>query len=941
LPLKPAPPAEQRLQFGPFELLPAQKTLLEEGRPVRLGGRAVELLIALTQRAGDLITKDELTARAWPGAVVDDANLRVHVSALRKVLGDGQDSARYIVNVSGRGYRFVAPVLRRDPPAAAPDIAAAGDRAQNLPAPVVRMIGRGDIVRTLGAQLRLRRFVSVIGPGGIGKSTVALAAAAELTQADRIQARYVDLAAIADPGLVAAALATVLGLSVPSDGPVPNLVAFLARERMLILLDNCEHVIGAVAELTERIFATAPNVQLLTTSRERLRAAGEWVYRLPPLRVPPRDGADTAEAVLAFPAVQLFVERTMANQDTFALNDADAPVVAAICRQLDGVPLAIELAASRVDMFGIRGLAARLDERILVLAKGRRTALPRQQTLRAMLDWSYELLSEQEKTILHRIGVFRGEFTHESAVAVAADDVIGPADVLDGVMNLASKSLVTTDVSGKFVYHRLLHMTRVYAFEKLVRAGDRDRMMRRLAEHCCDLLARAEADWEEMTRPQWLAVYTLKIEDIRSSLDWAFSPAGDAAIGVRLTAAALPLGFQMSLIDEFRSNVERALRRVADVSPPEPFAELRLDTAFGRLTLNTKGSSAGVLTTFNRAMVIARQQGIPKYEVEPLAALAIWQLDRGDTVTGMDLTRRLTNLAATIDDPVATLVADRTSAQAHHFFGDHATARPLAERVIARATRPIPFAYSHATVDYQILMRMLLARMLWLQGFADQAVRVADESMVLAESDSAFSLCLVLCHVACPIALWRGDHAAARVLVARLLEQATRYTLGHWHTLGQCYAMALSLRAGGAEGEQARAELSRLAAVDVAHQEMLVTIDESIAAPGATARAEGGAPSWCVPEILRAKAVGLIGRGTPEDLAAAEAALLSSVEIARAQGARAWELRSVTSLARLWSGQQRGQAARERLASVYAGFTEGFDTADMLRAKSMLAELSS
>lgn len=222
MPVTPIPSAAPRLQFGPFELLAARKMLLEEGRPVRLGGRAIDILIALTERAGDLVTKDELTARAWPDAVVDDANLRVHVAAVRKVLGDGQGGARYIVNVSGRGYRFVAPIRRADQDTAIPATSSAGSHANNLPAPVVRMIGRNETVATLAAQLRQRRFVSVVGPGGMGKSTVAQAAAVEVVASDRIAARYVDLAAIAEPRLVAAALATVLGLSVPSDGPVPE-----------------------------------------------------------------------------------------------------------------------------------------------------------------------------------------------------------------------------------------------------------------------------------------------------------------------------------------------------------------------------------------------------------------------------------------------------------------------------------------------------------------------------------------------------------------------------------------------------------------------------------------------------------------------------------------------------------------------------------------------
>ena len=933
------PAGGRRLTFGPFELVAAQKALFEAGRPVRLGGRALDVLIALVQRAGDLVSKQELIAVAWPDTVVDEANLRVHVAALRKVLGDGQAGARYIVNVSGRGYRFVAPISPQPAQPPVPDADAdAPPQPHNLPAPLVRMVGRADIAATLAGQMARRRFVTIVGPGGVGKSTVALAVAEHLIAAEAIDARFVDLAALADGWQVPAAVATVVGLSVLSDDPVAGLLGFFEDKQMLLVFDNCEHVIEAAACLAEAILKSAPGVRILATSREPLRAEGERVHRLRSLETPPPTSTLTAAAALAFPAVQLFVERAKANLDMFELTDAEAPLVSTICRRLDGIPLAIELAAARVDVLGISALATELGDRFLILARGRRTALPRHQTLRAMLDWSYDMLPAAEQTILCRLGVFRGWFTLEAAAAVAADDALGAANVLDGVVNLAAKSLLTTDVSGSSVHHRLLHMTRVYASTRLMDGPDGARTRRRHADYCRDLLARAEADWERMTRPQWLAGYGAAIDDIRAALDWAFSADGDAGLGVALAAAALPLGFQLSLIDEFQMRARHALERLAALSPPQPFVEMRLRAAYGRVVQNTAGPVPGGGGAFARALELAEQLGLPKYQVEPLSGLAIFETGRGATAAGLAAAERLAAFAHSIADPVAMLVSDRTSAQVRHYAGDHATARLLAERVIDSPIRTIPLAYGQTSVDVQVSMRIVLARILWIGGWPDQAVQVAGESLRLAEADSAFSLCLALALAACPIALWRGDDAAARAFTQRLLEEATRYTLAHWHAWGQCYGMVLSRRAVAGAGA---AYAEALAAAPGSHAvlDMLATIAEDLVDAETVARAGSGDASWCGPEVLRAAGQALLRQGAPDADATAEVALLRSLAAARRHEARSWELRTGLSLARLWRRQDRAGEARGLLAPIFGRFTEGFATADLIEARRLLEEL--
>jgi DNA-binding winged helix-turn-helix (wHTH) protein len=373
--------ADHAISFGPFRLVPSQQLLLEDDKPVRLGSRALDILIALAERPSEVVSKEELIARVWPGTFVEEGNLRVHIAALRRALGDGQAGKRYVVNVPGRGYRFVAPVAlsaeqrSQAPPPSTPT------RAHDLPASSTRMLGRADTVNSLISQLTQRRFITLVGPGGIGKTTVALAVADGSAGSYHGGVRFIDLAPLSDPLLVPSALAFVLGLGIRSDNPIPGLVAFLRDKEMLLVLDGCEHVIDAAASLAEQLFRGAPGVRILATSREPMRAEGERVLRLSPLGVPAASGGLTAAQAMTYPAIQLFVERATESLDTFELTEADAPVIVDICRRLDGIALAIELAAGRVDAFGVRGLAALLDDRFRILTRGRRTALPRHQTL--------------------------------------------------------------------------------------------------------------------------------------------------------------------------------------------------------------------------------------------------------------------------------------------------------------------------------------------------------------------------------------------------------------------------------------------------------------------------------------------------------------------------------------------------------------------------------
>jgi predicted ATPase/DNA-binding winged helix-turn-helix (wHTH) protein len=945
---------EETFAFGSFRLIPARRVLLEDGTPLRLGSRALDILVTLVESAGETIGKDQLIARAWPDTVVEENALRVHVAALRKALGDGRGGNRYIVNIPGRGYSFIAPVTREQrQPAIAPTNGTAV--RGNLPAPLTRIVGRDDIIAALAAQLAQRRLLTIVGPGGIGKTTVAVAVAEALSASYADGVWFVGLASLPDPDLVASALGTVLGLSLPGANPLSGLAGWLRDKHALIVLDSCEHVIGAVAAIAEAILKAAARVSILATSREPLRAGGEWVHRVSSLELPPRSENLTLDGALHYSAVQLFNERALAITDGFALGDEDVAPVLEICHRLDGVPLALELAAARVDVFGVKGLAARLDDRFTVLTGGRRTALPRHQTLRAAMDWSYELLPETEQIILRRLAVFLGDFTIDAGAAVATDDRIGTADVFEAIANLAAKSLISTDISSDFTYHRLLDTMRAYALEKLSESGEIERVRALHAQYYRDLFERAETKWETRPTAEWLGDYGRQIDNLRAALDWAFSPVGDASIGVALTAAAVPLWMHLSLMEECRGRVERALAAIAAGAGRDARREMQLHASLAASLMYTRGAVSEIGESGTKAFEIAESLGNAEYQLRSLWGLYSFCISGGQHRVALSLAQRFHALAAKRSDPNDRLIGERMIGTSQYYLGDLISARRHIERVLSHDIAPAQkWQIVRFQVDQWAGARAYLARILWLQGLPDQAMRTAESSIEDARATNhATSLGNALAVAACPIALWAGDLAAAEHYVEMLLDHSTRHALGRWRVFGRCYQGMLVIERGdvetglrllraafaepGAAGNAARL-IGFLISAASGHAGQIA--DGLAAIEEAIVRSERSEERWLNGELLRVKGELLLLRGAPGAAAAAEDHFRQALDWARRQGALSWELRTASSLARLWRDQHRILEARALLRSVYGRFTEGFATADLREARSLLEQLA-
>lgn len=468
--------------FGQFRLFPDRRVLFSQARTapdaVHLNSRAMDILIALVRRPGEVVSKRSLMDDVWPDTVVDESNLRVQVAALRRALGDDVAVPRFIEGVSGRGYRFVADFCRGRTGSSMRARSQGPSCMARLPTPITRTVGRNEEMRDLHEIFDGTRLLSVVGPAGIGKTRLALAFGNEIAERFAGGVAFADLSSIKDPDRVAGAVAASLGATETSGDAVELAVDGVDKRPLLILVDCCEHVIDAAAAVVEKMLRSSGRIKVLTTSIEPLRAEGECVYRIGPLELPPVRTDPSLEELLAYSAVELFVDRATAVCGRQSFTDGDATPIADICRRLDGVPLALEIAASRLEPLGLQGLAAELDGSAYLDIQGRRTAKPQHQTLSNLLDWSYGLLSLTERAVLRRLSVFSARFPLAAAQALLDDLDI---EAGDSIANLVRKSFLVTDFHDGQPNYRLLGCTRTHAAAKLRAANELDLVRRKLS----------------------------------------------------------------------------------------------------------------------------------------------------------------------------------------------------------------------------------------------------------------------------------------------------------------------------------------------------------------------------------------------------------------------------------------------------------------------------
>ena len=862
---------------------------------------------------GALALPDE-AARLWSG-----------VARLNDALARCSPLAGYVASQPGEGYRLA-------PTRARPHL----------------LLGRAADLARVAELLQAQRFVTIAGPGGIGKTTLARAVAAHCEGLYPDGVRFIDLAMLAEGRELAGALGAALGIARLARESLAQLGAFLRGKRMLIVFDCCEHHTDVAAQACEALLRSACGIDILCTSREPLLAQSERIVRLGPLGVPDaaggqdgaqyraQDGAHYAAAAGRYPAVQLFVARVQFdNPAGFVLDERNAALVCAVCRALAGVPLALELAASLVRTLGLHGLARQTAKWLLEPPGGAAQADGRHRTLASMLDWSYDMLAAHEQQVLRALAMFRGGFTLEAAGAVAGCATLDPDSVVEIVLELAGKSLLSMGGEGGPHPARLLGPTREYAFDKLAASGQLHAVQARHARWLDTLADRLEGDWMTLPRQAWLDLYSPWVDDFLAAIDWALGPGREPLLGARLAGIGFSLGDQIGLAREFHERVQRALNAIDLLADVPAAVRLRLNF------VNAAGpglSATASLRLMGKADWVAQlAQAADAPMLQGASLVTIWGSPyvRGDYPASLDSAKRIAQAGRAAADPYLALIGQRTLAQSLHYMGRHAEAHRCAALALSHGDLRIPLAYQPSPLQVATSVRIVLARLLWMEGSADQASAMSEEALAVSERDRPSAMCQVLAMAAVPVALWRGDTASAASLVRRLRERAEGHGMGFWIDWAQRFEDALAVIEGGADPHS-------LPSFGDTHdffakcRDHLVTFSTSLLSEASVMRCKAGLVAWCLPELLRAQGVRRLAADALDGDASAAPLLRRAMQVARAQGAPAWALRSATSLAALYQRQGAPAKARAALEPVLAHCHEGQLTADLRAAHALM-----
>ncbi|KVC45692.1 ATP-binding protein [Burkholderia diffusa] len=895
------------IQIGNLSVDFEQRDIRHHGASLRIGARALDILEVLHRANGSLVSKDDIMDAVWPGLIVEENRLQVHVATLRKALGPNRD---LIKTVPGRGYLLIAhpPVAHTVAPPAA-DAAHDADAASH-PVPLV---GRQTEIGQIVDMLERAPVVTLVGAGGIGKTSLAGRVAHEWRARSGDRVVFVELACAATRDDVLRAIATELGLDVDGVPTVEQIGDALAATRGLLVLDNAEHVVDLVADLVETLTSHSATPRVLVTSREPLHISAEAVFRVSPLAVP--DDSASVDEIVRHSAVELFLARIRAATPDCAVDAAGLRLIGDICRRLDGLPLAIELAAARVATLGLEVVAARLDDRLNLLTGGLRSALPRHQTLRATFDWSYVLLDAAARSLFRRMACFIGPFTFDAARDVAMAPGMPAAEMVALLGELVAKSLVAVEFNGAQARYRLTESTRAYALEKLRNEGEFDAVAERHARYEREqaqarMLAQAERTHAAGLRP---GAGTAPLRE--------FAAAGPQAAEIDGLAHAL---LEPARMRECSIPARRTLDALDAGAPGAVDAarEMRLRAAYAAALLHTDGDTHTAAAMWDRTLGLAGRLGDEAFDARALVGLWNAMLTRSDIHESLRYATRFERAAQRRGDRSQRLLANAMVATSLHYFGEHAQARERLEAAtaeLADAGEP-PCAEAALGVDVATLGRTMLTRLVWMQGDPEYAMRLAAQAVDCARrGGSGLALCVVLGAAAVPIALRYGDHDVIADYLATLRATADANGFDIWRNHAECLAGQFDMQAGHPGAGLARLEpaLRRieasgfrrlLAPLVVAYAEGLTrtgrAADACTRLDATLARCRAHGEHLFVPELLRARGLATLEQARaadPDRAAACEADgqhyLLTAIHAANAQGAAMSALRSTLDLA--------------------------------------------
>ncbi|CAB3805595.1 hypothetical protein LMG28614_06230 [Paraburkholderia ultramafica] len=948
------------IELGRFQIDLAMRTLRQSGAVVPLGSRAFDILAALVSAAGRLVTKDELLRIVWPETIVEENNIQVHLCALRKILGTDRD---LIVTIPGRGYR-----LRQRPiTIQAPAVDSRPIVRRRLPPRETRLTGRDAAVCQIRMLLQGGQVLTLVGAGGIGKTSLAMEVAHQVWDEFSEAVYIVELVTATTQGAILCEIAKACGLaSLDAAVSIPQLAAALSGKRMLLVLDNAEHVIDAVAQIVDTLVAESEVLRVLVTSREPLRVMPETMYRVEPLDIPSSDSTDAE--ILQCSAVRLLLLRVNSTQRHVEAVSADVHLIGEICRRLDGIPLAIELAAARVAALGFAGVHRYLNDRFALLTGGYRTALPRHQTLRATFDWSFAILDPDTRSLFRRLAIFGGSFTFEAMCAVACDEEQSVANAISGITELVAKSLVNVEFHGPVRKYRLSESTRAYAMEKLLAEGELRIMTSRNAHYLARCF-QAQTDGDPLGDTGNPTDLQQVLDDARAAFDWAFSPEGDVRVGVELASNLAGTLLDAGLIEECCTRAVQAVDALEALPARSVDAavEMRVRGALASALPYVRGPIPKAAELWREVLAFAVASGDQAFYTQALWGLWNTKLSVGNINESMSLAKQFQQVAERNGTPWQKVLADQMIGISLHCHGRHTEAKQRLTSASQRFMR-LPGdgrPDGRFAVNPVVFCNGTLARIAWLQGDPDAATALVDTLVDAIRPETIEpSLTHLLGAIVIPLALMSGDLRRGSRYIDLMRSQAALHGFAIWLDYCTCLAAYRDILDGRAE--QALPVLE--AGLDALKSHgfrrlvtpLIVTYAETLIEQGRVTEASNRlneALDFCqsngelffLPEVWRA--LGVAAQAEAEKhahtsharrtkIAAASSCFSKALHLAREQDAKMWELRASMAMAHLLDAQGQTEEAVELLIPIAADLESAAGTSDVRKAHELLGRLS-
>ncbi|CAM3606883.1 OmpR/PhoB-type domain-containing protein [Bordetella sputigena] len=881
---------DDMVAFGRYQLFPHLRLLLKDGVRLDVGERALDVLAQLLGTPGQLVSKDALLSRIWPRGVIEENSLQAQVSSLRRVLGEDRD---LIATEFGRGYRFTGSV--RSHRAATASIGEHQARV-DLPRPRSPLIGRIDELLELNRLLATQTLCTLIGPAGIGKTRLAIEAASESSAGFPDGVYFVDLSQVGSAASVSPAISSALAGLVGTDTRSAS-----HPERALLVVDNCEHLASACAAVIERLLQCDSRLTVLLTSQARLGLDGEQAYRLRPLALPPH--SISAQDARDYSAVELFVRRIISADYHFALTENNVGQVTALCRALDGVPLALEIAAARVPSLGLAAVTEDLARSAGLLTAQKHRSAGRHRTLGDALTWSYRLLDPVEQTVFQELAIFPGDFTLTAAEDIVCAKPEGSPRLVDVLSSLVEKSLITLQTGTQPVRYRYLAMLRAYALEQL--ADRAAAMAEKHARHVEQLVAQARRDWMSLPTTQWRRQYEHHIDDIRSALAWSFADDRRRDRGLRILADSAPFWIQLSLHDECRQRITNVLEE-APVPSIGANREMMLQAALATSLTWSRGPVPANGQAWTRAADLALQLDDIETQLQAHYGLWLFHLRSGRYARALEHGENMAAVALEHRDHAALLTARRLTGTARHFLGNHTEALAEIESMLDGYARDERHgSHFRFGLDQRVAGWAFLARILWLTGNTTKARRAGqiaiDEAMAL---DHACTLCCALAEGSCTLAALSGDVEEVARVSKQLNQLAGNHGLAFWGLYGSAFALWAQVfqdpHAVSALELRSALETLQACGFDPAYSVFLCDYANAMIEQGDTQEAArlidtrlaadaAAGQLWNAAELLRIKSLTFADKPRPR--AQKSAILRRALALARAQNAKAWESR--------------------------------------------------